>query len=264
MNYYFMALIDGLEGVVTLANFPPKDGQVPWPPDQIAHVLWSEGDSWQFRPVKTVKPGKVESFKSSELPSEIPDQVSPFFCLSPIELPKQSTELPVNQFMGTTPAWRANIQLVSPYTSTSYQGEIPQGMLSIANGTVLSMSGLFQTGPGISNKFFIPNIHHNPEIKDCTVTFMGMRSHKIFHSATVQRNNCTIVDLDGIDSDKSDPIVVLSTDTTGIPVFLSHDAEFKYMSFEHTHPPTEMILFGNRPAHQKNMKKWWFDKMLEN
>jgi len=28
MNYYFMALIDDLEGVATLANFPSKDGQV--------------------------------------------------------------------------------------------------------------------------------------------------------------------------------------------------------------------------------------------
>ena len=67
MNYYFMVMIDGLEGVVTLANFPPKDKQVPWPPKQIAHVLWSDGKNWQFRDLDHLEPGAFKSFKSSSI-----------------------------------------------------------------------------------------------------------------------------------------------------------------------------------------------------
>jgi hypothetical protein len=261
MNYYIILQLEGLVGIVTLANFPPKDHQVQKPPAQIAHVLWSDGQKWNFRPLDTLKWGEFKSFKTTELPVEIPKEASPFLCLSPTELPRETNQLPTNKLMDTTPAWRANIQLASAYTSTSYQGDYPGHMLYINSGTFLSLGTLIQAKKGILNKLFLPNIHSTPEIIDCEISFMRMRSKQIIKTAVVQRNKSTMVNLSDIVSDDSDPLVVLSTKTVGVPTFLSHDANFKYMSFEHTHPPAEMVFMGPREKYQSNMKKWWFQRM---
>jgi hypothetical protein len=260
MNYYSLIMMEGLKGIVTLANFPSKDKQVSWPSHQIVHVLWSDGDNWQFRALDSLEPGELKSFSSSELPSDYPGNIAPFFCMSPEELPQQTIQLPVNNLMGTTPAWRANIKLESPYTSSSYQGEYTMGMLSIPSGTLLSIGTLVQFGENISNKFILPNLHSSPEILDCTVSFMRMYTKEVIKTATVRRNDSTVIDLKDLGSENNDPIIVTSTHTVGIPLFLTHDSEFKYMSFEHTHPPSEMVFLGQPSLHQQNMKKWWFQR----
>ena len=263
MNYYFMVMIDGLEGVVTLANFPPKDKQVPWPPKQIAYVLWSDGKNWQFRVLDHLEPGALKSFKSSELPDDYPGDVTPFFCLSPEKFPSQIRELPENNLMETTPAWRANIQIMSPHTSVSYQGEYPQAMLSISKGSILSLGTLLQSGQGISNKFIFPNLHKSPRISSYKLSFLKMRSQEIIMTACVRSNDSSVIDLGHLDVSDKEPIVVTAIGTSGIPIFFSHDKDFKYMSFEHTHPPMEMLFLGQRYKHQRNMKNWWLKKGLK-
>ena len=47
-----------------------------------------------------------------------------------------------------------------------------------------------------------------------------------------------------------------STDGGGIPIYFSIDRNGQ-MSLEHTHPPTEYTLHGNRFFFQKLKKNFW-------
>jgi hypothetical protein len=51
---------------------------------------------------------------------------------------------------------------------------------------------------------------------------------------------------------------------TGIPIFLTNDLNFTKMSLEHTHLPTEILVFGDKRKFQKQMKSWWLSKVYKN
>jgi hypothetical protein len=262
MNYYFMPRIEGLKCSVTLANFPCVEGERPWSIEQVLHVAWSDHSSWQVRALDTVSPGKSVVYSSNELPSELPNDVSPFLFLHPKKLPSTLTRLIISDLMLTSPNWRANIQLSSPTTSTSYQGEYPGSMLGIEKGTLLSLGPLVQLKTGLTSKLILVNLGAAPGNEVGHIRFAQMNRQKILLEATVRRNHCNIIDLSALNCDGSDdPVCVFSNDLTGIPIFLTHDLEYKKMSLEHTHPPAEMLVFGNKGKFQKQMKGWWLSKI---
>ena len=153
-------------------------------------------------------------------------------------------------------------QLSSPTTSTSYQGEYPGSMLGIEKGTLLSLGPLVQLKAGLTSKLILVNLGAKPGNETGQVRFAQMRKRKVLHETTVRRNHCNVIDLSLLDCD-DDPICIFSNDLTGIPIFLTHDLKFTKMSMEHTHPPTEMLVFGNKRKLQKQMKGWWLSKIFK-
>jgi hypothetical protein len=262
MNYYFMPRIEGLKCSVTLANFPCVEGERPWSLEQVLHVTWSQDSIWQVRALDTVLPGKSVVCASDELPPELPCDISPFFFFHPKKLPSTLDRLISSDLMLTSPNWRANIQLSSPTTSTSYQGEYPGSMLGVERGTLLSLGPLVQLKTGLTSKLILVNLGAKPGNEIGQIRFAQMRRRKILHETNVLRNHCNIIDLPTLNCEGSDdPICVFSNDLTGIPIFLTHDLGFKKMSLEHTHPPAEMLVGGDKGKFQKQMKGWWLSKI---
>lgn len=260
MHYFFMARIPGFESRLTLANFPPSDAFSTWPSSQVAHVVWSDGNSWQFRPLATIPAGQTHVVTKADLPAEIGD-ASPFFCIHPGELPRSAASLPRSDHMRSTPDWRGNIQIVGKGTSASYQGEYPQSMLAIERGTLLSLGPLHQQGEGFTSKLVLPNMRDNPAIEECELKFFGMRSQRLLGTAKVKRNSVSVVDLSPYPSTPSDPLCIVSSEITGIPLILTHTDDADEMSFEHTHPPITMTLFGDRLQYQRHMKSWFIGRI---
>ena len=256
-----MPRIEGLKCRITLANFPSIEARLPWDLEQILHVAWTDSAFWHIRSLDTLTPGKTIVVSSDELPQEIPNNASPFFFLHPTKLPVKLYRLIISDLMNTSPNWRANIQLFSQTTSTSYQGEYPGSMLGIPKGTLLSLGPLVQIKPGIFSKLILVNLTSNPGNEICQVHFAQMAKQKVLFDAFVKRNHCNIIDLSFLDCEESDPICVFSKDLTGIPIFLTHDLEFTKMSMEHTHPPAEMLVFGDKNIFQKQMKSWWLSNI---
>ena len=257
MNYYFMPRVPGLKGAVSLADFPAIDGTLNWPDDMCAHVTWTDGENWQVRELGNVASGQVHRFTEDDLPSDCPDHASPFLFLYPTNLPTKLDKLPLETFMNMSPAWRGNIQLISETTAASYQGEYPSAMTAIPRGTLLSYSTFIQNGDGVKTSFVLPNLRQKPAVEEGTIRFIGATTRTIYKDATVRSNHTSIVDLSDIDPVAGELVIAVSRDLTGIPLYLSYTPNFDQLSFEHTHPPAELTVFGDRNSYQKSMKSYW-------
>lgn len=257
MNYYFMLRVHGLKGAVTLADFPNSDGAVPWPEDMNTHVTWTDGERWQVREMGMVMSGQIHRYTEDDLPADCPKDASPFFFLYPRRLPETLDELLIESFMNTSPGWRGNIQLFSRTTAASYQGDYPSSMIPIRHGTLLSYSPFIQNGNDVKTLFIIPNLRQTPKIESCGIRFIGATTRTVYMDATLQSNHTSVVDISKIKPISGELILAVSKDLTGIPLYLSHTPEFTQMSLEHTHPPAELAVFGNRNHYQRNMKGYW-------
>lgn len=257
MNYYFMPRVDGLESVVTLANFPCVDGQVEWPGDEIVYAVWSDGQRWQWRDLGVAKSGTTYTVVGSDLPSDCPPDATAYLVLSPQKLPAVSERL-VTDRRKTVPNWRGNIGFRSKTTAASYQGEYPQEMLGIPTGTLLSYAAMAQTGPGVHTKMVLANLRHNPAKDTATVKFLRFRDGAVVGEGPATFNHCSVIEVPPVEP--GEMLVVVSGGITGIPLFLVHDDDFTEMNFEHTHAPTGLMLFGNRQPYQKAAKAWWIGR----
>lgn len=257
MNYYFMVRVPGLKGAVTLANFTCVDGYVAWPSDCIAHVLWSDGKSWQVRALCDIRAGSSITFREEDLPSDCPADASVFYFLYPRPLPKVVDAPPLDYDMHSQPGWRGNIIVRGQNMSTSYVGEYPHGMVSIERGSLLSFATFQQNGGDVGTQFVLPNMRLNPAIEPATVRFVSGRTRRVLKEITCLRNRVSVVPVDDIAVDPADMVVAVSGDITGVPLYLTHTRDFSQMSFEHTHPPVEYLVFGDRWQFQRSMKEWW-------
>ncbi len=257
MNYYFMPRFPGLKAAVSLADFTAVDGVIPWPEDMIAHVTWTDGTKWQVRHLGSVVSGQVHRYTEDDLPPDCPSDASPFLFLYRTQLPATLDALPVEHFMDMSPAWRGNIQLFGDTTAVSYQGEYPSFMTNIPRGTLLSFSSFIQNGSGVKTNFILPHLRQSPVIEECAIRFIGATTRKIYKDAIVRTNHTSVVDLSDINPVSGELVLAVSRDITGIPLYLSHMENFTQLSFEHTHPPVELVVFGKRDLYQKKMKSFW-------
>ncbi|MEK9627558.1 MAG: hypothetical protein VW455_00905 [Nitrospinota bacterium] len=257
MNYYFLPQIEGLRSVLTISNFPCIQEKHPWYLNQFIYAAWDDSSSWQVRRLKSISAGQSLEICFENLPGDFPKEATPFFFLYPKELPEILDRLIVSDLMNTEPNWRSNIRISSPTTSTSYQGEYPGEMIQIKKGSLLSFGPLSQVGPGLATKFIFSNLKAEPGSASGKIRFAQMNKKKILLETEVHQNRCTVIDISDLDIDESSPLCAISDDLTGIPVYLTHDADCKKMSLEHTHAPMEILTFGDRRIFQRNMKSWW-------
>ena len=75
----------------------------------------------------------------------------------------------------------------------------------------------------------------------------------------VKTNSCNLIDLDNLDLQKNDIAIFYSNEISGIPIFLSYSLKDKSVSLEHTHPPSNLIIHGDRKKAQKHIKESWFN-----
>jgi hypothetical protein len=258
VNYYFLPRMANLNASVTLANFPPA-GVGAMMRRRHAYVLWSDGARWCTQMLATLEPSQTLIVHDRDLVSNCPpeDEASLFLCLAADRLPEMMDELPALPDMETVPAWRANIRLASAFTSVSYQGEYPAAMTRIPQATLVSFSPLLQHGPGISNKLVFVNLGRLPERRRVPLIIGSDRSRRPLLSCEVETNRLSVIALDGLGLADDELCIAQSRGITGVPIFLSHDEAFRELSLEHTHPPTEMAVFGDRAKLQSRLKASW-------
>ena len=76
-----------------------------------------------------------------------------------------------------------------------------------------------------------------------------------------------MIDLSDLENDSEDPLCLYSPDMVGIPIFLSHDPSYRYLSLEHSYPLQEITVFGDnikRFDFLKTVKNYWIDSLGKN
>ena len=262
MNYFFMPRLKGLKSKITLANFPCVDDGLQQFAEQMVYVTWSENFTWQVRTIGIILPGQIKTFFESDLPQDLPSTSTPFLFLYPDKVSPTLDHLFASDLMETTPSWRANIGISSETTSTSFQGEYPGNLIQVKKGTLFSFGPMVLAQTGLTTKFLLINLRAKPGNEPCRIKFGLLGQEKILKEAIVFQNSCSLVDLSGLCFDESELIYACSDEITGIPLYFSHDHEFKKLSLEHSHPPTELLVFGNRAIFQNKIKLRWLGKKI--
>jgi len=261
MNYYFFPKIEGLESSVTLVNFPCQERFPIRDEIQKVYVTWSDGKNWHYRVVGKIAPHEAIEFHHSDLPENIPD--SPFMFFHYKDLPLSSAELIVSDHMYFMPTWRGNIKIYSEHTATSYEGDYQHEMVvHIKKGSLVSLSPMFQNHPEIKNKFIFVNMTLSPEIREHLLHFVDPKRGVILHTTQVYNNSCNIISLDTVEIPTETPVLAISNSIAGIPIYFSHSPDMRQLSFEHTHPPASLVVFGEGLYFQRKFKDDWLKKIL--
>ncbi len=266
MNYYFFPNIEGFDSSVTLVNFPCLDHQKAVKDTQFIYATWSTNNSWHYQKLGEIKYGQAIELKYSDLPKNIPE--SPFLFFHYEDLPNTSQELIVSDHMYVMPTWRGNIKIFSEHSSTSYEGDYQHEMVMyIKKGSLVSLSPMLQSDPKIKNFFIFVNLTRSPLKVQHELHFFDPLRKRIIYTAHVYSNTCNIVNLSMLEIPQNTLVLAISKTIAGIPIYFSHTEDKKCLSFEHTHPPASLVVFGDPLYFQRKLKDAWlqeFEKVNPN
>tara|TARA_B100000029_G_scaffold498712_1_gene567936 strand:- start:492 stop:974 length:483 start_codon:yes stop_codon:yes gene_type:complete len=159
--------------------------------------------------------------------------------------------------MYSIPAWRANIKIQSHSTACSYQGEIPSS-LTEKNLSLVSCSPMIQSNLKISSYFYLVNLNVNPHKFKFKINILNKNKENIY-SEYFFTNTINMLDLNHLNINFNDKMYIFTSEVRGgIPIYFSKSHDNKSLSLEHTHPPTEYTVHGNRIFFQKEKKNFWF------
>lgn len=150
----------------------------------------------------------------------------------------------IEKFTDTSPDYRSNL-LIKNKTGgfSSYQSEYPFRMVK-ARGSLYSDCGLLTTPAGSTVGVFVRNIHCLPinEVKDIFLYSNARKS--VLQKFQVRLNQTTFIDLSKW-KDELSHCYLYADNFLGIPIYLIEYSDGS-LSFEHTHPPHESLLGGDR------------------
>jgi hypothetical protein len=267
MNYYFLPKISTLKSTVTLVNFPPVENSSWGSQSAYVHATFSDGESWKVFFIQEIGPGDTLSLTMEDLPEHLPEGNSIFLFMYPKRLPEQLKTLPIDCFMDSEPNWRGNIQLSSPTTSVSFQGEYPGPMLNLCNARLLTFNPLIQDQPGVVTQLIVVVLLRVPEIKKGRLFIARQISGEIEKECSIRTNTCNLIDMAGLQDDSRNPLCLYSPDMLGIPIFFSHDPSYNFLSLEHSYPLHEVVVFGDgakRGHFLKEIKSYWIKLLGQN
>jgi hypothetical protein len=150
----------------------------------------------------------------------------------------------IEKFTDTSPDYRSNLLIKNKAGGfSSYQSEYPFRMVR-ARGSLYSDCGLLTTPAGSTVGVFVRNIHCLPinEVKDIFLYSNVKKS--VLQKFQVKLNQTTFIDLSKWKEELSH-CYLYADDFLGIPIYLVEYSDGS-LSFEHTHPPHESLLGGDR------------------
>jgi len=262
MNYYFFPQVPGFSSSITLVNYPCQPHFPLRPETQTIYATWSDGSAWHYRSIGTIAPREAVEIALDDLPLDIPREMHPFLFFHYREVPAKTETLILSEHMFFMPTWRGNIKIFSPHTSTSYEGDYQHEMVRFAGakGSLCSLSPMLQSGPDIVNHFIFVNLLQKPDITPHRLRMVDPRRDTVLMETEVFSNRCNIVDLSGMDVPSDTILLAICGTMSGIPAFFSHNRDGTQMSFEHTHPPASLVVFGDPVHFQKNLKQQWLTR----
>ena len=158
-------------------------------------------------------------------------------------------------------AERVSINYSLGKSSTSYQGEYPFAMTSLEKGSFLSFDILKNPSKSNFKNFLILiNIFKKANNQEnLKVEFFNPKEIKNTKYFYAKRNAFTIVDINLLENqiEDCDILFIKSNKCSFIPLILSVNIKSQHLSFEHTHPPSELFYGLNKSEAIKFLKKQW-------
>ena len=156
-----------------------------------------------------------------------------------------------NNFTDTSPAFRANFEIyLNEGGFSSYQSEYPYHMIT-KKGTILSSISSIANFDADKNYVLIKNIFEEPIEENFKAYLVNYKTKSIEVQFEIKTNYTNCIE---ISNKLIKPEIFLVTDRyLGVPMYVS--VKNNFLSFEHTHPPHEYILSGNKFLKVTNLKK---------
>ena len=256
MNFYFFLkkFYDHFESTIDICNFPPTNLINNQKFDKMfVYCLYTDGSKWSYKLLDVVKKNCAKKFQFSKIFSQI--HLEPFIYINNKELSSVKEIFYSTNNFKSIPSWRANIKLSSSFSSCSYQGEYPLGLTNKAS--LVSCSPLFNRNS--INYFTFINIQKSPSIDEKKIDILNLKKEKL-GEVIVKTNSVNSINLNEIvNLDNDDFYIFKSQEIGGIPIYLNFSKDLRHLSCEHTHPPVEYLLEGDRFFFQKLKKNFWFN-----
>ena len=159
----------------------------------------------------------------------------------------------IEKFTDTSPDFRSNLFIENKAGGfSSYQSEYPFRMAK-AQGSLYSDCGLLTNPVGSRIGVFIRNINYLPTNVSKNIFLFCKATQSVLKTYQVKLNQTTYIDLS--EWKKELPHCYLyASDFLGVPIYLVEYSDGS-LSFEHTHPPHESLLGGDRFERVGELKK---------
>lgn len=256
MNFFFLLKnnIPNLKSEIDLINFSPSlEFSKSKSQDSILHIVYSDGNEWIYKDLCKLPKNETITISEDDIDNSLKNH-SIYFSINKNKISK-SDYLLDEKYHVSSIAWRANIKIRNNKTTTSYQGEYPGGMTK-KNISLVSCSPMIQNKKLSENYFYLVNLHTNPKITKFDVNILDSKKNKLT-SLKCYTNNINFFNLNNLNLPENNNMFIFQSDNGGgIPIYFSQDKNGQ-MSLEHTHPPTEYVLHGNRFLFQKIKKNFW-------
>ena len=262
MSYYPILSAPYCSGKTTLYNFSPNNWEPTDKCDQFVSLTYIKDGLWHSHTIDKLEYQEYKVIAYSDVVDLIYDGALVFLSLSKEELPETSRELPViNCNHTSTPAYRATLSLQSKFSETSYQGEIDPFS---AKGSMLTFSPFMQFGNNVENYFLLMNLEKKPENRVVEVEIYDANTKDLKRVQSASSNQISVISLDNVGFDETSLPVIICRDMASIPLYFSTYKKGELLSLEHTHPPSSLVLHGNRFVALKQVKEYWFSQLKKN
>ena len=259
MSFYPVFEAPGCTGLTTLYNFPPNNWETVSKEHRLVNLTWAEDGAWHSVTIGELAFGEMRSFSRADVDSYLPDDALPLLSMASSAYPECSESLPTGMHGTHLPNWRATLGLVSPLTSTSYQGELDPFP---APGSLLTFAPFMQFGDDIENYLLLVNIEKSAKARTAIVEIYDSASPAQCRGSFEVRNNAvSVVSLDATGIGPEQLPVIICKNMSGIPLYFSRTVDGACLSLEHTHPPASYVIHGKRWDAQKMLKNDWFAKL---
>ncbi len=260
MNYYPLIETSDLSGFVTLANFPPTER---WKKTEaFVYAAQLIQGKWHITPLGILAPGETRRYTRKS--GNFCDSSSIFFFMSPEStLSLQIDELPLpTQYQTATPRWRATLGVSMNGGDAAYSGEYPDEMLKLEKSSCISLCPLIQLSKNIQTTIVFINMLRKPLNQEYSAQLIDCQTKDTIQKWNIRSNKVNICEISPeLFKDVKNALTSFVVNgITGIPVYVSKDIESGFLSFEHSHPPIEFLVFGGARTRQeivRNIKKEW-------
>ena len=261
MPFYPILSAPGCVGRTTLSNFAPNNWEYKSGRDQFVILTWLSDSYWHSVVVDELHHGEAKSYQLSDFSSYLSPSSLPLLSLSSLPYKSITKFLPSIPHPTRVPVWRSTIELYTPLASSSYQGELDPFPVP---SSLLSFSPLIQPSNTIRNFLLFLNIEKEANLRTTSLQIFNSSSlDTCIGDFMIKNNNVNIIPLDNIHSSLSDISVSVSTEMSGVPIYLSIAADGSCLSLEHTHPPASFFIHGQRWLAQRSLKRRWFSRLVQ-
>ena len=256
MNYFFLLKkpLENLSTEIDIVNVSPSATFSRTKSQKlILHYFYSDGKKWIFKDICSLNKDESITINEDYFDEKLKDK-SIFFSLNRNKI-LTSNIITDEDYHDSKIAWRSNIKIKSLNSSTSYQAEYPGAMVN-KKISLVSCSPMIQLKKNIKNFFFLVNLYKEPNFEKFTVQILNSNK-EILNDFECFTNTINLIDINKLNIQSQSEMLIFNSKTGGgIPIYFSIDNESR-MSLEHTHPPTEYTLHGNRFLFQKIKKNFW-------